>query len=105
MKKLIFASFSALALFTVTAAAEEWKGTISDSGCGKAHADASDKSMACVKTCVEKKGAKPVFVVGDKVLKIDDASVAKVMDHLGHKVVIAGKLNGDTVSVDKVTMQ
>lgn len=81
--------------------AEKWDGTISDAKCGKAHADASEKSMKCVEGCV-KGGQAPVFVVGDKVLKIDDASKEKVMAHLGKKVQIDGKLSGDTVIVKSI---
>lgn len=99
MKKV--AMFS---LFAMSAFAADWTGVISDAGCGAKHADASEKSMKCVQGCVKGKGAAPVFVVGDKVLKISDASKAKVMDHLGHKVTISGKLDGDTVSVDSVKM-
>lgn len=90
-------------IFAVSAMAESWTGTISDAKCGMAHADASEKSQACVKSCV-KRGGEPVFVVGGKVLKIDAASKDKIMDHLGHKVVIDGALTGDTVTVASVKM-
>ena len=104
MKKLALAMTLGLSLCGVTAMAEEWSGTISDSMCGKAHADASAKSQACVKACIEKKGASAVFVTGDKVLKIADASMEKVKPHLGHKVTINGSLEGDTVTVDTIKM-
>jgi hypothetical protein len=98
VKKLAFA-FSLLA---VSAFAEEWKGTISDAKCGKAHADASEKSMKCVQGCV-KGGQKAVFVTSDgKILQIADQD--KVAAHLGHKVTLSGKLNGESIAVDKVTM-
>lgn len=101
MKKLAFA-FSLLA---VTAFAGEWKGTISDAKCGAAHADASEKSTKCVQACV-KGGQKAVFVTEDnKVLKIADASASKVADHLGHKVVVTGELEGETVTISNVKMQ
>src|SRR5947199_4387524 len=103
MKKLLFATAFSFAAFTATAAAEEWSGTISDSKCGAAHADASEKSIACVRKCAGA-GASAVFLVGDKVLKIDTASMDKVKPHLGHKVTITGKLEGDTVTVDKIKM-
>jgi hypothetical protein len=103
MKKLLFATAFTFAAFTATAAAAEWKGTISEAGCGAKHADASEASQACVRRCVEK-GAAPVFVVDDKVLKIDAASVAKVKPHLGHKVTITGKLEGDTVTIETIKM-
>jgi hypothetical protein len=90
-------------LFALSAMAEKWNGTISDAKCGKAHADASEKSIKCVEGCV-KGGQAPVFVVGDKVLKIDEASKAKVMSHLGHKVEIEGELKGDTVTIKSIKM-
>ncbi|MBM3725093.1 MAG: hypothetical protein FJW40_06685 [Acidobacteria bacterium] len=101
MKKLVFAVVMCLALFVSAAAAAEWTGHISESGCGAKHADGSEKSIACVKGCV-KKGAAPVFVVDGQVLKIADAS--KVMDHLGHKVTIKGTKSGDTVTIESVSM-
>lgn len=101
MKKVLLGTFTAAALFAMSAFADTWEGTISDAKCGAAHADASEKSMKCVQGCV-KGGQAPVFVVGEKVLKIKNPE--KVMDHLGHKVTITGKLEGDTVTVDSVKM-
>lgn len=96
--------FAMLALFAMSAFAASWTGYISDAGCGAKHADGSEKSGKCVNACVKNKGAAPVFVVDGKVLKIDDASKDKVMDHLGHKVTIDGKMAGETVTIDTVTM-
>ena len=86
----------------LSAFAGEWKGTISDSKCGAKHADASEKSQACVKGCV-KGGSAAVFVTEDgKVLKIHNADAVK--EHLGHKVTVTGTLDGDAVHVDSVKM-
>lgn len=90
-----------LAAFALSAFAGEWTGAISEAGCGAKHVDGSEKSIACVKGCV-KKGAAPVFVTDGKVIKIANAD--KVQEHLGHKVKITGKLDGDTVTVEKVDM-
>jgi hypothetical protein len=95
VKKLLLVS----SLFAFGAFAGEWKGTISDAKCGAAHADASEKSMACAKGCV-KKGMAPVFVSDGKVLKISNAD--KVADLVGQKVTITGKMDGDTVTVDTI---
>jgi hypothetical protein len=102
MKKLSFA-FCLVALSAMTAMAGEWTGWISDAKCGAAHTDGSEKSINCVKGCV-KGGAAPVFVVekDKKVLKIANAD--KVMDHLGHKVKVTGKVDGDTLTIDSVSM-
>jgi hypothetical protein len=97
MKKLTFA----LGVFAMSAFGASWTGVISESKCGAAHVDGSEKSVNCIKACV-KNGAKPVFVVDGKVLKIKETD--KVMEHLGHKVKIDGKLEGDTVSIDKIEM-
>jgi hypothetical protein len=88
-----------LALFSAAAFADTWTGVISDANCGAKHADASEKSMACAKSCV-KKGAAPVFLTGDKVLKIGNPDA--VLEHVGQKVEVTGALNGDTVTVDKI---
>lgn len=103
MKKF-FLSASLGSMMALSAFGATWSGTISDSMCGAKHADASDASQKCVQTCVKEHGAEPVFVVGDKVYKIDDASKDKVMPHLGHKVTISGALNGDTVTVKSIKM-
>ena len=96
MKKFAF-----VALFAACAFAGEWKGTISDSKCAAAHTDASEKSMKCVAGCI-KGGQKAVLVTDGKVLKI--ANPEKVADHLGHKVTVTGNLEGDTVTIDSVSM-
>ena len=67
------------------------------------HTLMSEKSAKCVQGCV-KGGTAPVFVSGDKALKIDDASKSKVMEHLGHKVTINGSLEGDTVTIEDIKM-
>ena len=97
MKKVLVLS----SLFALSAFAAEWTGAISEAGCGAKHVAGSEKDAACVQKCV-KGGAAPVFVTDGKVLKIANAD--KVMDHLGHKVTIAGKLDGDTVTIDSVSM-
>lgn len=99
MKKLTITA----ALFAMGAFAETWTGTITDANCGAKHADASEKSMACAKRCVEG-GAAAVFVVGDKVIKFDAASKAAIAPHIGHKVVIDGSLKDDTVTVASIKM-
>ena len=91
-----------LATFALSAFAGEWSGAISEAGCGAKHVDGSAKSIACVTSCV-KKGAAPVFVTEEgKVVKI--ANPDKVMDHLGHKVKVTGKLDGETLTIDSVSM-
>jgi len=97
MKKLVIA----FSLFATGMFAGEWTGTISDAKCGMAHADASEKSMKCVQSCV-KGGQAAVFVTDGKVIKI--ANGDSVKDHLGHKVTVTGKLDGETLTIEKVKM-
>jgi hypothetical protein len=99
MKKLVLAlSFCATAAF----AAAEWKGVISESACGAAHADGSEKSRKCIEACVKGGKGTPVLVSEGKVMKI--ANPDKVMEHLGHKVVVTGDLKEDAVTIATVKM-
>ena len=97
MKKL----FAVSALFALGAMAESMNGYISDAHCGAKHTD--DSGMGCVQACV-KRGAAPVFVSDGKVYKISDSSKDKVADHIGHKVKVDGKVDGDTVTIDSISM-
>ncbi len=99
MKKLAVAFVLVLSLFALSAAAGEMTGWIADSKCAAKGAKA--EHAACAEKCV-KGGASPVFVSGDKVLKIDD--VSKVQAHVGHKVTINGSVDGDTIKVESVKM-
>ena len=76
-----------------------WTGYIGDEKCGTKAKDASHEE--CAKKCV-KGGAAPVLVVdGKKVYKIDDPK--KVADFIGKKVTITGKLDGETIIIEKVS--
>jgi hypothetical protein len=90
----LFASLGATALF-----AEDWTGAISESGCRLKHADGGAAAEKCVIACV-KKGAAPVFVTGGKVIRI--ANAERVMDHLGKKVKLTGRLEYGMVTVDAI---
>lgn len=101
MKKLL-ATFALTAIGSMSAFAGEWSGVISDSKCK--HTDASEKSIACAQKCV-KGGADAVFIGSDdKVMKIDKASMDKVTPHIGHKVTVTGKVEGDTLTVESIKM-
>ena len=101
MKKIL-SVFAVSSVFALSAMAAEWTGYISDAGCGAKHANGTEASVKCVTGCVKGKKAAAVFVVDDKVVKIDDASQSKVMDLLGKKVTITGKLEGETVTIDSI---
>lgn len=102
MKKLALAFLLVLSLVAFSAAAAEMTGYISDAKCAKDVAKAeSDGHADCAAACA-KKGEALVFVSDGKVYKVDDQS--KVQDHVGHKVTITGKVDGDTLKVDSVKM-
>jgi hypothetical protein len=95
--------FALGATFSLTALADSWTGTISDSMCGKQHVAATADDKKCVEGCIKHHGASPVLVVGDKVYKISADSQSKVMDHLGDKVKVEGTISGDTITVTSVS--
>jgi hypothetical protein len=101
LKKLTIAVFFVASLFALSATAAEWTGYISDAKCGAK--GSSEAHAKCAETCV-KGGAAAVFVTDGKVYKIDNDDQAKVLDHVGHKVTIDGKIEGDTIKVDNVKM-
>jgi len=86
--------------FAAVALGGEMTGYISDSKCGKAHMDGSDKSVACVKGCI-KGGSKAVFVTDGKVVGISNPD--KISESLyGKKVTITGDLSGDSVTISSI---
>ena len=111
MKKMIAVlSFSVLAAQGALAA--EITGYVSDAKCAASGAKAKTaaewiKPAAfenCVKDCV-KDGSDAVFVTEDnKMLKFDAASLDKMKAHLGHKVRVTGKVEGNVLKVDSVSM-
>jgi hypothetical protein len=96
LKKLAIVS-----LFAFSAMAAEMTGYISDAKCGAK--GSSEAHAKCAENCV-KGGSAAVFVSDGKVYKIDSDDQAKVADHVGHKVTIDGKIDGDTIKVDSVKM-
>ena len=109
-KVLALAAF--LPLASLAAFAENWTGTgyISDEQCAVSGSKAKkaadwvnpDKFESCAQKCA-KAGSPLVFVTEDnKILKIDAASMEKVMPAIGHKVKITGKVDGGKVTVDSV---
>jgi hypothetical protein len=108
--KRLFALLWLCVAFSFAAFAGEWTGYISDEKC--ASASAKSKTAAewikpaafesCVKKCV-KDGSAVVFVTEDNHLyKIDAASMSKAMPQLGHKVIVTGKIDGGTVTIDSI---
>lgn len=106
MKKVLLICFAFSLLFFLVAAVlaadtTSVKGYVSDSQC--AAKGASESHAACMNKCIAK-GAKYVIVTdGDKkVLTVDNADALK--GHEGHHVTATGKVTGDSIHVDSVSM-
>ncbi|MBZ5696551.1 MAG: hypothetical protein LAN36_14475 [Acidobacteriia bacterium] len=75
-------------------------GIVSDAMCGAKHSMTKMSTADCVRMCV-KGGQGFALVVGDKVYNLRGDS-AELDKYAGQKVILKGKLRGDTVSVDSV---
>ncbi|HZL57806.1 MAG TPA: hypothetical protein VFC21_12015 [Bryobacteraceae bacterium] len=101
MKKTIVTAGLFLSCFAVGAFAETWSGTVSEEHCGAKHVNAKAADIACVKKCMDG-GSAAVFIVGDKVYKIENQDAIK--GHEGHKVSIDGKMSGDSIHINSLKM-
>jgi hypothetical protein len=84
-------------------------GMISDSMCGTSHAkmiemhkDAQMTDRDCTLACV-KAGGKFVFVSSGKVYNIANQKLVALTEHAGQTVSVTGDVNGDTITVSKVS--
>lgn len=77
-------------------------GWVADAKCASAKGAMADHA-ACAKKCIEG-GEKAVFVTDSdkKVLAIDNQDAVK--GHEGHHVTVSGKVTGDSIHIDKVSM-
>jgi len=94
------ALFALLSSFSIFAAAADFVGYVIDESC--AAKPAMKGNEACARKCI--RGGSPAVLLGegDKVYKLDDQ--AKVTEHAGHKVKVSGTLSGDTIKVEKVSV-
>jgi len=101
----LLAGFASLA----PAATMTMAGMISDSMCGASHAKmtaghAGMTDKACALACV-KAGARYIFVSEDgKLYQIANQNQADLAKEAGDKVSLTGDVNGQTITVSKVTM-
>jgi hypothetical protein len=102
--KKVFTVLAFAAVGSMSAFGAEFKGTVADAMCNVKHIAATADDQACVKKCVKGPGDVVLITPDSKVLKIDEASFDKIKPHLGHKVTIQGKVNGDVLTVDSVKM-
>ena len=81
--------------------AADFKGFVQDESCSTK--PAMKGNAACAEKCI-KGGSAAVLVTPDgKIYKI--AEQDKITAHAGHNVTVTGNLKGDTISVEKVTME
>src|SRR6266849_7595089 len=84
--------------FSTFAPAADFLGYIIDQAC--ASKPAMKGNEACARKCI-KGGSPAVLLTADsKVYKLDDQ--AKVAEHAGHKVKVAGSLDGDIIKVESI---
>ncbi len=89
-----------LALCAGSIWAAEMTGIVTDAKCK--HTDTSEASVKCAQGCI-KSGVPAVFVDtanDNKVYKI--ANPDKIMSHIGHKITVDGKVEGDTLTIASV---
>jgi hypothetical protein len=112
--KSIFRNLGTIGLFAglssfAGAATMTMDGMISDSMCGATHAkmmemhkDAKMTDRDCTLACV-KGGGKFVFVSGGKVYNVANQKLTALTEHAGETVSVTGNVEGDTITVSKVT--
>lgn len=84
----------------VSSFAADFKGFVQDESC--ATKPAMKGNAECSKKCIDG-GQKAVLVTPDgKIMKIANQDLIKA--HAGHNVTITGKLDGETITIEKVTM-
>jgi hypothetical protein len=83
--------------------ADEFVGYLADAKCAAGGNAASEGHAGCAKKCVD--SGQPIAFVNEadkKVYKI--ANQDSVAAHVGHKVTLTGKADGDSIEVEKVAM-
>jgi hypothetical protein len=102
MKKFIASTTFVMTFAALSAFGESMTGFVADSTCAAKGKGGAEAHADCAAKCI-KGGAAPVLVVGDKVYKVSNPD--KLTAHAGHKVTVEGKVDGDSVTVDKVSME
>jgi len=82
----------------IAAHAADVSGYIIDEACSAKPAMKGNE--ACARKCIKGGSAAVLLTPEAKVYKLDDQ--AKVAEHAGHKVIVTGAVNGDTIKVESV---
>ena len=97
MKNILLAALLLVSLTVFAGDPIKLTGYIGDDHCGsKSGPDHAD----CARNCV-KGGSKPVLVVRKKVYKLSNPE--KVSDLVGEKVEVTGEVDGETLTITKVS--
>jgi len=93
-----FACCALLAGLSVSGMAADFSGYVIDEMCSTKPAMKGNE--ACARKCL--KGGSPAVLLTaeSKVYKLDDQ--AKAAEHAGHKVIVTGKLDGDTITIETI---
>lgn len=97
MKKIFMAALLLVSVNLFAGDPIKVTGYVGDDDCGKKN---GPNHAECAKKCV-KNGAKPTLIVGKKTYTISNPE--KLTDFVGEKVEVTGEVNGDAITVDKVS--
>lgn len=99
MKKFIVSATLVMSFTALSAFGASLTGYVGDSKCAAAGKANSEAHAGCAEKCI-KGGAAPVLVVGDKVYKVSNPDT--LTSSAGKKVTVDAKVDGDTITVEKV---
>jgi hypothetical protein len=99
MKKFIVSATFVMSFAALSAFGASMTGYVADSKCAAAGKGGDEAHAACAEKCI-KGGAAPVLIVGDKVYKVSNPDTLTSM--AGKKVTVDAKVDGDTITVEKV---
>jgi hypothetical protein len=99
MKKFIVSATLVMSFTALSAFGASMTGFVADSKCAAAGKGNAEAHADCAAKCI-KGGAAPVLVVGDKVYKVSNPDT--LASSAGKKVTVDAKVEGDTITVEKV---
>jgi hypothetical protein len=100
MKKLAVVMLFAFVLSGLAVAADV-TGWVTDAACA-AKGRSGEGHAACAEKCAAKGGDLTLVTEDKKVIKIHNKDA--VTGHVGHRIVATGKVDGDSIHIDKVAM-
>lgn len=97
MKNILLAALLLVSASSFAGDKIKLTGYIGDDDCGT---KSGPGHAECAKKCV-KGGAKPTLIVGKKVYAIGNPE--KVSELIGDKVEVTGEVDGDTITIEKIS--